>query len=95
MSADEKVNTIVMKMFRGGTGYIGCREPGKSDHLRGCPEAKVYQSEAHDGEYGCDTGCEYVTFTATIKCPHESEEYEYGEFGELADWIRLLDRGAL
>lgn len=60
---------------------------GRNGHLRDCSDAVATDVEGGDGTYGCDTGCEYVRLEATISCPHgERDEYDYGDFGELA-WI--------
>lgn len=57
-------------------------------HLSECPDVTVATFEAEDGEYGCDTGCSYLRLEATLSCPHgETTEYEYGEFGDMADII--------
>ncbi|MCA1223439.1 hypothetical protein [Streptomyces sp. 8L] len=58
-------------------------------HLVDCPDLHVSEQDASDGLYGCETGCEYARLEATLGCSHGlSEEYEYGEFGEMADMIR-------
>jgi hypothetical protein len=68
----------------------------RNDHLRTCSEATVAPDPDYmDSTYGCDTGCEYVRLEATIVCPHgESEDYEYGEFGDIAGLIQDLEREA-
>lgn len=58
--------------------------PGQ--HLPACPDMQVTVHSAADGDYDCDTGCEYLRFEATVSCPHASEEWEYGTFGELV-WL--------
>lgn len=63
------------------------RKNGASEHLRACNPLTV-SYKGMDSVYGCDTGCEYARLEATITCPHgESEDYEYGQFGELADLL--------
>lgn len=53
-------------------------------HLFECEKATAKLKEAHDGFYGCDTGCEYYTLEGTISCPHGySEEYDASGFGEM------------
>lgn len=64
-------------------------------HLGGCDQVTVEDAAAEDGGYGCDTGCEYVRFTAVLACPHGSrEEHGYGEFGDLAGIIEDLESEA-
>lgn len=87
MDADELVRRYVLRHYRDHWYYHRpAMDPGPVPHLVGCPEV-VVDAQGEDGTYGCDTGCEYVRFTATITCPHgERVEHEFGEFGELA-WI--------
>lgn len=60
-------------------------------HLSECPDVTVTTYEAQDGAYGCNTGCSYLRLEATLSCPHgETTEYEYGEFGDMADIIAML-----
>jgi len=54
------------------------------DHLGTCPEATTKNAEGWDGQYGCETGCEYLRLECTVTCPHgQSAEYDYGDFGSL------------
>lgn len=83
LTADEKVAAWILRKYRDD----GSANPKAWQHLKACPEATVSHTEGNDGMYGCDTGCEYARLEATISCPHGfvDEEFEYGEFGELAD----------
>lgn len=78
-AADEKVARFILATYREpGEGQ------GSNEHLRACPDAVVADPDTSDGTYGCDTGCEYVRFEATITCPHgESEGFEWGDFGSV------------
>jgi hypothetical protein len=69
---------------------------GKPDqHLAECADA-VVTHEATNGEYGCDTGCEYVRLEADISCIHGFTDcYEYGAFGDLADLIDDIRDGTV
>ena len=70
------------------------RESGEAEnaHLKVCPEAVTEDPESHNGTYGCDTGCEYVRFEATITCPHgQREDFEWGTFGELSYILEDLE----
>ena len=89
MDADELVARYILREYR----REKTNSYGGTPHLAECPEATVEHPQAEDGEYGCETGCEYVRMTATIRCPHgESSNYEYGEFGQLAYIIEDLER---
>lgn len=78
---EEAVRGWVMSMYR---------QKFPDHHLSTCPQAQV-SFEAYDGTYGCDTGCEYARLEATISCEHDTTfDYEYGEFGELAELLRDL-----
>lgn len=81
LTADAKVAAWVLREFRDAMHHVG--------HLATCEQTAVRFVEGNDGMYGCDTGCDYARLEATLTCPHgESQEFEYGQFGELAD---LLD----
>ena len=81
--ADDKVIRLV-------TQYA--REGAESEHLRSCPGLTVAYASAEDGEYGCDTGCEYARLEADLSCPHgESERYRYGTFSDIASMMEDLD----
>jgi hypothetical protein len=57
-------------------------DPAK--HLSECPDLRTMNLNVYDGTYGCDTGCDYVRYEATVVCPHGfSDEVEIGDFGEL------------
>lgn len=82
--ADEKVRRYILNTYR---------ELHPDHHLSSCDEVQVIHPDAEYGHDGCDTGCEYTRFTATIRCPHEvHHDFEYGEFGNLADILAELDR---
>jgi hypothetical protein len=82
--ADEKVQRYILNTYR---------ELHPDHHLSSCDEVQVIHPDAEYGTSGCDTGCEYTRFTATIRCPHERHhDFEYGEFGNLADILAELDR---
>lgn len=88
--ASERANQLVRN-------YIidSYRDANPKHHLATCDQLAVEEMDARDGSYGCDTGCEYVRFEAVLTCPHdEREEYEYGNFGELAYIIEDLEREA-
>lgn len=58
-----------------------------------CESLRVVKAEAEDSVYGCDTGCEYMCFTALLACEHKGEfKYDFGDFGELGSLIRRLER---
>lgn len=83
-TADELVNRYILEIYRDG---------GDNDHLRGCAEASIEESEAYDSCYGCTTGCEYARLEATIACPHgeRDDDFTYGEFGRISDIIKWLE----
>ena len=82
--ADKKVLALV-------TRYA--RQDADNLHLRECPQLSVAYPRAWDGEYGCDTGCEYARLEAILTCPHgETENFEYGTFGEIAWLLEDLER---
>jgi hypothetical protein len=71
------------------------RADGANAHLTDCPDAAVAELDSQDGSYGCETGCDYLTLTVTVTCSHdETEEFSYGEFGDLARIIEALEREA-
>lgn len=83
-TADQKVARYILAMYR---------EQHPDHHLSTCDLVEVVHPEAENGVYGCDTGCEHATFTATIRCPHEQHrDFRYGEFGTIADILDELDR---
>lgn len=99
MTPDELVNRYVMRTYRTENtkrerrGSYGEWVPkAEQPHLVACPEA-VADATAEDGVYGCETGCDYARFEATISCPHGfSEQYEYGQFGELSYILEDLEK---
>lgn len=71
------------------------RADAESRHLRECDGLTVVEPEAYDSFYGCETGCEYARLEARLTCPHgESEDFEYGEFGDITDMIEEMRRDA-
>lgn len=64
-----------------------------SPHFVGCPDAEM-TFVLEDGEYGCDTGCEYMRLEARIKCEHTDlvHTIDYGEFGDTHYFIRELEQ---
>ncbi|MDH2424782.1 hypothetical protein [Sphaerisporangium sp. TRM90804] len=68
------------------------REEGTNEHLKACPDITTENAEGSDGSYGCDTGCDYVQFEATITCPHgERDGFEWGDFGDMASILERLE----
>lgn len=61
-------------------------------HLKSCETADM-DLDMNDGEYGCDTGCEYLRMEARIKCEHTElvHTIDYGEFGTLYYLILELE----
>lgn len=87
--ADELVRRFILGKYREENTW---RVSPERSHLVTCPDVEVADPDAYNGMYGCDTGCEYARFEATIRCPHgHSEEYEWGDFGEIADILPQLD----
>lgn len=58
-------------------------------HLRSCPDAKVYVTSADEGQVLCETGCEGVTLYADVRCPHgvEQKDWPYDEYGNLVGLV--------
>ncbi|GAA0853385.1 hypothetical protein ACFQVD_26625 [Streptosporangium amethystogenes subsp. fukuiense] len=85
--ADERVTRFILKTYR---------EEGYNDHLTTCPDLTAQNPEGYNSQYGCDTGCEYVRFEATMTCPHgESDDFEWGDFDDLASILKQLDEETL
>lgn len=84
--ANERVAAYILEQFRD--------EPGSdpaAQHLAACASAQVTEPDASQGDYGCDTGCDYTRFTAIIACDHGQQyEFKYGEFGMLSDILAGL-----
>lgn len=80
--ASERVAAYILEQFHDEPG-----DDEAAEHLAACDSAVVTNPDASNGTYGCDTGCDYTTFTATIACDHgqQIDDYEYGEFGRLGD----------
>ena len=77
--ADEKVNAWLLDQFK--SDYLG-------SHFRECEGPfEVLHTEAENGSYGCETGCEYARLRATFVCPHVRVEWEYGDFGDIASML--------
>ncbi len=69
------------------------REEGDNAHLKACTDISATDTEGRDGSYGCNTGCDYVTFEATITCPHgERGDFEWGDFGSMDTIIEELEQ---
>ena len=86
-NADEKVNRLILRRYRSEADGVAY-----PNHIQRCPDVYVAEADASDGTYGCDTGCEYVRFEATLRCPHgEETEFEWGDFGELAYMLDEMD----
>lgn len=73
------------------------REEGGNAHLRDCLDMTATDVDGHDGAYDCQTGCDYARLTAVVTCSHgeRDEDFEYGDFGELADIITDIERDAV
>lgn len=79
--ANEKVARYILEQFQAEPG-----DDPAAQHLAACDSVRVEDPDAESGTYGCDTGCEYTRFEAVIACAHgQRYEFEYGEFGMLAD----------
>lgn len=92
MDANEKLNRLVLYMFRQNTDEaVG--DPDAVTHLVACAGARAVDAEGRNGTYGCDTGCEYATLEASITCLHGHRvRFEYGEFGDMAMLFDQMDR---
>lgn len=80
--ADELVRRYILRSYRD-------QAPGS--HLATCPEVVVEEAETRHALF-YDTGVDGVIFEATLRCPHESKEYEYGELGDLSDILADMER---
>lgn len=90
--ADELVAAYILRVYR---ERHEMNDGTHTTHLAGCAEASVTNPDTQDGTYGCETGCDYYTLTATIACPHGmKEDYEYGDFGMIAFLLKDLEREA-
>lgn len=79
--ADEKVARYILEQFARDA------ETKPELHLAGCTTTTVVDADARDGQYGCDTGCDYYRLSAVITCSHDYRvEFDYGDFGEIG-WI--------
>lgn len=84
--ADELVRRLILRRWHDWTGFRGAMSV--PDHLQSCTDITLADVEATNGLYGCDTGCEYARFEATITCAHgESFEFEWGGFGDIDMYI--------
>jgi len=95
VDADELVRRFILREYR--KRYVPVHHPpgDAMRHLVACPDLTVTEQEASNGLYGCDTGCEYARLEATMRCLHGfSDDYVYGEFGDLAGIIADLERDA-
>lgn len=73
--ADELVRAYILRHYR---------EDDPHSHLATCPETVVV-NETTQRTLFYDTGVDGVAFDATVRCPHMSTEYEFGELGDLPD----------
>jgi len=89
--ADEKVQRLLVKLFRDGRGETqGVR--GTIKHLRECATTQAEDVDGGDSFYGCDTGCEYVRLKASIRCKcGRVAYYEYNEFGDMEGLFYDMD----
>jgi hypothetical protein len=88
--ADEKVERLILKMFRDRQG--DCVGGGDVAHLRECDTALVDNVDGGDSFYGCDTGCSFVRLDAVIKCGcGQQVEWDYHEFGDLEGLFYEMD----
>lgn len=86
------LRAFVIKNYREDHGFCWRRNEC-TEHLPHCPDIRVAELDAHDSTYGCETGCEYVRFAATLTCPHgDRTVFKWGSFGELGDIIDDLTR---
>ena len=87
--ANAKVREYIVHLFKTDSPYSSNYTTGKeAQHLRQCGGVSALPTECYDSTYGCDTGCEYVRLEAVVFCYHGvSVEYEYGDFGDLADML--------
>ncbi|MEU0624942.1 hypothetical protein ABZ329_29295 [Streptomyces rubiginosohelvolus] len=97
--ADAIVSRYILRKFREETKAnmtsplpsFRARVSESAAHLVSCPDLRVVDQEATNGSYGCDTGCDYARLEADLICSHGMrEEYEYGDFGELADMLQEI-----
>jgi hypothetical protein len=78
--ADERVARYILKCYREETTH---------SHLANCPDTIIAETEIEPG-LPCWTGGTGVIFTALLRCPHETEEYEWTEEGRLSEVINEL-----
>src|SRR5690349_8589974 len=91
MTADEHVARFVLAKYR--DDFVSVSAADDKKHLAKCLDTTVRHVVGSDGFYGCESMCEYATLTAAVSCPHGfSDEYEYGEFGDLGDLLRDVER---
>lgn len=79
--AGERVERFILRQFR---------EENPQSHLANCPGLTVEDAETRYAMW-YDTGVDATELTATLKCPHETCEYEYGELGDLPGILEQLD----
>ena len=91
--ANEKVAKYIVHLFKTDSSISIQYHSGlEADHLRKCKTVSAIPKEAYDSTYGCDTGCEYVRLAAVIYCQDGmSIDYEYGDFGDLADILEDME----
>ena len=89
-ASDELLADFVLRRYRHENGVPPRGRDMQPSHLATCPSTCVVDLDARNGTYGCDTGCEYYRLEATLHCDHEETDFEFGDFGELADLIEDL-----
>ena len=58
-----------------------------------CEDQPLNTYTIYNGEYGCDTGCEYVRLGILCSCGFESEFGEFGSFDNQKDkewYLKIL-----
>lgn len=61
-------------------------------HLKTCETADM-DLDMSDGEYGCNSGCEYFRMEAKVwcMCDEVQQTIDYGEFGAISYFVRELE----
>jgi hypothetical protein len=85
MDKREAIVDWVIELYHG--------EKNVNRHYFECPKVNVRFEDAYDGDYGCDTGCEYYRVAGVIYCPHVegSFSFDYGDFGQMMDHVPGID----
>jgi hypothetical protein len=92
MTPDELLAEWLRRDLRADEGARIAALPDIREHLRACPQMVVVDATGSNGTYGCDTGCDYMTLTAEVSCPHHPGPFDvtYGTFGELDQMVEEL-----